>query len=478
MSAQVPTGLLSLLRSLQTAVDQAERSTFLSSIFTDESVVTTVFRLLPEIEKNLILKIVLLDRPITDQLFSFWAAAKSTFDTSIVNLTSIGVIVKHEPSSFDLHPDFRASLVASIARAAKSDDMHTAPASCIWDQSPVERSIFGGYKKNISAPSVGETKWHSLLDRMISSAPTSSSERDIDKVIQRLGFGTVPTPPYAFKFVLADTSAQLWTLISEFVTVVERGTLSVVADVIKVICGVISYIEIFALSSKNPFSLSLKSTSSVVVRCVLFLEDLDVIRRNGADGYSLGTVAAALNPISAAGDTPAGEQLLVGAKLIVDSNMHVTAYTRSNLQVKLISLFCQVQRIMGSVLVGSLTRSSVQKAIDQGGVSADSIIRFLSSNLHPVCAGKIPPNVSNQIRLWEQDCPRNRLKLEPCVCFSWRGDRSDQATTAMRTVKQLAEAHKGLLFVKPEPDGRVAIGVREDVARKYILQDNGSFSNS
>jgi hypothetical protein len=125
---------------------------------------------------------------------------------------------------------------------------------------------------------------------------------------------------------------------------------------------------------------------------------------------------------------------------------------------------------MGHVLAGVLTRTSVQNAIDSGGVSSESIIQFLSGNLHPQCGDKLPTNVSLQIRLWEADCPRNRLNLEPCVLLSWRGDRTEQASRAISQVKQLAESSKGLLFTKQDPDGRMYLGIKASVAKNIFRQ--------
>ena len=295
-----------------------------------------------------------------------------------------------------------------------------------------------------------------------------ASESDLDRVILRLGFGTYPTPPVAYRFILSDVSTQLWTFISEFVLLVERqrdaGGLAAVAEVLKVISAI--------MLVSNETTLFLNSSNNTVKRTVQVLHDLDCIR-SLAEGNPFQKPQMALGPTALAlrhGSQQTQQDLLIGAKLIVDSNMHVTAYTRSNLQVKLISLFCEVHRVMGKVLAGILTRSSVQKAIDGGGVSSESIIKFLSSNLHPKCGDKLPTNVSLQIRLWETDCPRNRLKMEPCVLLSWRGDRTEQTNRAITQVKQLAESNKGLLFTKQDPDGRMYLGIKSSVAKIIFPQ--------
>ena len=455
-------GLVSLLKSLLHAVVDPERSDFLSVVYSDECVVVSVFKLLPELDKSFVLKLLLLDRPIKEQLLAFWTVPplpglRPLYEPALKNMVELGILVQlnlGSESSYDLNPQFRTSLIGSLKQwSAKAGSTESG----LWT-SAMDHISESNAKP---AASGSETKWHHLLDRIISSSTSDTGDRDIDKVILRLGFGTVPTPPNAYRFVLSDVSTQLWVLIAEFVSIVERqrdlGGLPAVADVIRVIAGVVE--------SKDRLIKLLHRSTPVVLRTVTFLQDLDCIRPVGGGVYSLGPTAVALNARTDA----ATEDLLLGAQLIVDSNMHVTAYTRSGLQIKLISLFCQVHRVLGNVLVGVLTRVSVQKAIDGGGVSSDSIIRFLSGNLHSSCGTSIPPNVANQIRLWEADCPRNRLKVEPCIVFSWRGDRTEQASRAIAQVRQLAESGRGLLFVKTDPDGRIFLGVKSEVAKACIL---------
>lgn len=459
-------GLISLLKQLINAVAVDERSSFLSVIYSEESVVLTVLQQLGELEKSFVFKLLLVDRPIKEQLFSFWTCPLVNFQASLGNLVSIGLLRQHvESQSFDLHPDFRRVLLESIITTQKNDNHSRGINSSVWTLIIQD--------KPFNVPTVDETKWHALLERTITASTLIGSDSDIDRVILRLGFGATPTPPVAFRFVLADVNNQLWTLLSEFILLIERqrdyGGLTAVAEVIKVIAGVMVVVSLQNDSRKSLISVT--SQNTLVKRTVQFLQDLDCIR-SLSDGNPFQQTSFTVGPTSPAlfQQSKARQDLLLGAKLILDSNMHVTAYTRSNLQVKLISLFCEVHRVMGHVLAGVLTRTSVQNAIDSGGVSSESIIQFLSGNLHPQCGDKLPTNVSLQIRLWEADCPRNRLNLEPCVLLSWRGDRTEQASRAISQVKQLAESSKGLLFTKQDPDGRMYLGIKASVAKNIFPQ--------
>ena len=426
--------LLHLIRSLLQGVDGVERAEFLASLYSDQCVVVSVFSQLNSLEKAMLFKMLLIDRPLNDSLITHWLNLPRP--RSLDRLVALG-IVSGDDKTVTLNSVFQATLVETVHAVF--------PVSSVWtilsDSGPIIKSSLA---------------WHAVLERIISVSPQMVSVKDIDRVTLRLGFGVTPTPPAAYTFVLANTGEQLWTLVTEFVAIVETqrggGGLAAASIVLKTICGI-------------PRDGLFSSDSLQCLRTIEFLQDLDVVRKQ-SNGWSLGSTGPSLISNRGSSDT------LIGAQFLVDSNMHLTAYTRSNLQVKLVSLFCQVQRVIGKVVVGILTRASVQKAID-AGVSSEGVISFLEQNLHSV-QKQLPKNVSLQIKLWEADCPRNRLTIEPVTIFSWRGDRNEQASRAISQLKTLAESHKGLLFAKQEPDGRVYLGVKTDVVKiiKEVAHSN------
>jgi hypothetical protein len=456
-------GLLFLLKRLQQSVIESERTNFLKEVYSDECVVSCVFQLLGDMEKTFVLRMLLLDRPLREQLFKFWTIPppvgmnpKMIYDPPLETLTSLGILnVLNSPveeASYDLNAAFRSSLVSAISRSTLEPVRST-----VWTFSQQSSQLHGD-----------ETKWHSLLERIISTNPSRTEAlSDTDRVVLRLGFGNEPRPPAAYKFVLADVTTQLWTLINEFAALIERerGNLLGMSELIQTIAGIMT-----AVSISPHLLLSLDPEAGLIAkRTVTFLSDMDAIR-SPTEKNPFQKPVHWLGPAAGALHKSIKEDLLLGAKLIVDSNMHVMAYTRSNLQRQLIGMFCEVHRHIGTLMMGVLTRKSVQGAIDSGGVSSDSIIRFLSSNLHSSCGTKLPNNVSLQIRLWEADCPRNRMRMEPCVTVSWRADRTEQGNSAIAQLKKLAEAQRGLLFYKQEPDGRIHIGIKSDIARSLLTR--------
>mmetsp|Transcript_18536 Transcript_18536/g.42394 ORF Transcript_18536/g.42394 Transcript_18536/m.42394 type:complete len:181 (+) Transcript_18536:1127-1669(+) len=106
--------------------------------------------------------------------------------------------------------------------------------------------------------------------------------------------------------------------------------------------------------------------------------------------------------------------------IIVQTNFQLCAYTCSELHVKMIGLFCDVNtlRRLTNVVFYKITRDSVKGAF-RLGISASQITRFLRMHAHPrLRTGKYPPlpfNVEDQIVLWDRE--RSRVMLEEVVRY-------------------------------------------------------------
>ncbi|CRK10151.1 hypothetical protein BN1723_020980, partial [Verticillium longisporum] len=67
--------------------------------------------------------------------------------------------------------------------------------------------------------------------------------------------------------------------------------------------------------------------------------------------------------------------------IIVETNYRVYAYTTSQLQIAVLSLFCHLSVKFPGMVSGRLTRQSVRQAIDFG-ITADQIISYLAAHAH------------------------------------------------------------------------------------------------
>ncbi|KAG6866872.1 hypothetical protein C0991_008809 [Blastosporella zonata] len=113
--------------------------------------------------------------------------------------------------------------------------------------------------------------------------------------------------------------------------------------------------------------------------------------------------------------------------IVLETNYRIYAYTDNPLQTAVLNLFVSLKYRFPNLVVGSITRDSVKKALNNG-ISADQIISYLITHAHPQMRKNVsnlwpsnvdslrfpeqnpllPVTVQDQIRLWELE--RNRLK--------------------------------------------------------------------
>ncbi|AWP04961.1 putative general transcription factor IIH subunit 4 isoform 2 [Scophthalmus maximus] len=104
--------------------------------------------------------------------------------------------------------------------------------------------------------------------------------------------------------------------------------------------------------------------------------------------------------------------------IVVETNYRIYAYTNSELQIALVALFSEMLYHFPNVVVAQVTRESVQQAI-ANGITAQQIIHFLRTRAHPVMLKQtpvLPPTITDQIRLWELE--RDRLQFTEGVLYN------------------------------------------------------------
>ncbi|KAK1936236.1 hypothetical protein X943_002293 [Babesia divergens] len=134
------------------------------------------------------------------------------------------------------------------------------------------------------------------------------------------------------------------------------------------------------------------------------------------------------------------------SKILVQSNFKVYVYTANALQLSVLSHICELQARTPNLVIGVLTRASVQTAF-KSGITAEQIIRFFESKSQrdDSCMKrmmKVPENVKRQLKMWEAE--RNRLELINAILFK-RWDTDFMPELFKRTVRW-AQAKRYELF--------------------------------
>jgi transcription initiation factor TFIIH subunit 4 len=98
--------------------------------------------------------------------------------------------------------------------------------------------------------------------------------------------------------------------------------------------------------------------------------------------------------------------------IIAEKNFKVYAYTSVDLHLALVALFAHIEVRLPNLVVATLTRRSVLRAMEKG-ITAELIYHFLESHAHPAVLTKVPENVADQLSLWEQE--RQRISVTQSV---------------------------------------------------------------
>lgn len=157
-----------------------------------------------------------------------------------------------------------------------------------------------------------------------------------------------------------------------------------------------------------------------------------------ADAAAHRPVVAAASLVGAPGGRGPGSLLLV-----VEKNFKVYGYTRQDLHLALLALFCQIDMRLPDVVVATLTRKSVLHAMRRG-LSADLISHFLAARIHPSADSVgVPENVRDQLFLWEQE--ESRVIFRPAYLLTSFSTLSDFASCS-----KFVGDHGGALFDSAE----------------------------
>jgi len=148
------------------------------------------------------------------------------------------------------------------------------------------------------------------------------------------------------------------------------------------------------------------------------------------------TLTSSLPPLPTSTGTGAGSRSQAQGFIILETNYRLYAYTDNPLQTAVLNIFVTLKSRFPNLVVGTVTRDSVKKALSNG-ITADQIIKYLTAHAHPQMRKNnplIPVTVQDQIRLWELE--RNRLKSQEGYLYTSFASQADY-DLVLRYAKQL-----------------------------------------
>jgi transcription initiation factor TFIIH subunit 4 len=92
------------------------------------------------------------------------------------------------------------------------------------------------------------------------------------------------------------------------------------------------------------------------------------------------TLTSSSPPLPSAVGTGSGSK--AQGFIVLETNYRLYAYTDNPLQTAVLNLFVSLKYRFPNLVVGSITRDSVKKAL-VNGISAEQIISYLTTHAHP-----------------------------------------------------------------------------------------------
>uniref|UniRef100_A0A8D3EC53 General transcription factor IIH subunit 4 n=1 Tax=Scophthalmus maximus TaxID=52904 RepID=A0A8D3EC53_SCOMX len=364
----------------------------LDRLYNHPATCLAVYRELPSLAKNYVMRMLFLDQPLPQAAVALWVKKDSQRcwgmnSTVILHSTAVsthrGRAWADEGST--LGPDRHARDIESLDRYAME-------------------------------------RWEVILHFMVGS-PSAAVSQDLAQLLVQAGLmkSEAGEAPYitsaGFQFLLLDTASQLWYFTLQYLkTAQSRGM-----DLVEIL----SFLFQLSFSTLGR-DYSVEGMSESLLTFLQHLREFGLVfqrKRKSRRYYPTRlaiTLAAGVTTSTSCASSCSNLTSTPGSGdagfIVVETNYRIYAYTNSELQIALVALFSEMLYHFPNVVVAQVTRESVQQAI-ANGITAQQIRFSLKTLSNPLKRTPVlPPTITDQIRLWELE--RDRLQFTEGVLYN------------------------------------------------------------
>ncbi|XP_049889950.1 general transcription factor IIH subunit 4 isoform X3 [Epinephelus moara] len=362
----------------------------LDRLYNHPATCLAVYRELPCLAKNYVMRMLFLDQPLPQAAVALWVKLDSQKDHDECVSVLAGLRLWHSQQlqgglqGYILNPVFKENLRIALlggGRAWADEGSTLGPDRHARDIESLDRYAM--------------ERWEVILHFMVGS-PCAAVSQDLAQLLVQAGLmkSEAGEAPYitsaGFQFLLLDTASQLWYFTLQYLKSAQSRGMDLVE--------ILSFLFQLSFSTLG----RRKSRRYYPTRLAITLAA-------GVTTSSLPSSSSNLTSTTGTGDA---------GFIVVETNYRIYAYTNSELQIALVALFSEMLYRFPNVVVAQVTRESVQQAI-ANGITAQQIIHFLRTRAHPVMLKQtpvLPPTITDQIRLWELE--RDRLQFTEGVLYN------------------------------------------------------------
>lgn len=412
-------------------------SSVIESLYNHPSICLAVYRELPEIARQFVIRILFVEQPVPQAVITSWTSQLYSKEHAMATSVLSDLVIWRSAAipgglpAWELTPTFKKNLKIALLGGGRPWSMSNALEA---DSKARDITFLDNY---------AVSRWRCVLHYMVgaSGAIRDSDSEGISPDAVRILLtanlmkrdetdGTPVITRQGFQFLLLDTQSQVWHFMLQYLDSCEQKGLNL-AECLSML---------FQLSfSTLGRDYSSEGLSPGLLTFLQHLREFGLVyqrKRRAGRFYptrlalNISNKRSVVSAIST--DTECTQDK---CNIIVETNYRVYAYTDSNLQVALLGLFTELLYRFPNLVVGVMTRDSVRQAF-RGGITADQIISYLEQHAHANMLLKeqtninsnslLPPTVVDQIKLWENE--RNRFTFTEGVAYNQFLSQSDFIT--------------------------------------------------
>ncbi|KAH9966940.1 transcription factor Tfb2-domain-containing protein [Lactifluus volemus] len=387
---------------------QTQSQTSLTRLYQRPSSCLSIFRLLGAVERQLVMNLLWLESPIQTSTMSSWVTkdGKPRFDAALTSLTQLHILSNNSPSKLGLSTAFKTSMRHAITGGGASASFGV-PAEADEKRSPPSIDILDAYALE---------RWETILHYMVSSGSGQMPMKPSQGVLfllQRNGLmamnqGQLQITSSGFQFLLHTPHAHFGSFSERQMDLVE----------------VLSFLFMLSTTELGR-EYSTENLSDTQRAMLEDLRDYGLIWQRKASSRRFSptrlatTLTSSLPPLPTATNASGAQDQ---GFIVLETNYRLYAYTDNPLQTAVLNLFVSVKSRFPNLVVGSITRESVRKAL-VNGITADQLSHHYA---HPHMRKNkplLPVTVQDQIRLWELE--RNRVKTQEGFLYTAFASQAD-----------------------------------------------------
>nr|APP91323.1 general transcription factor IIH subunit 4 [Penaeus monodon] len=441
----------------------------LDALYRNPATCLAVFRELPELSRHFIMRLLFVTKPISQIVLAAWIPhqepSKDLGDIAAEHKQSTQILLDmyiwqemkdhHGNAAIKLNSTFRENLKIATLGGGKPWTMSAA-----LDPDPHQRDLEFLDKYAMD-------RWESVLQFLVQPGRGATViSRDAMRTLLHAGLiessdesdsPNMQITSSGFQFLLLDTASQVWFFILKYLeTVTERG-LSLVA------CLTFLFKLSFSTLGKD---YSMEGMNNELLTFLQHLREFGLVYLRKRSSGRFYPTRLALN--ITAGQNKGNLDVPKQGDLVIETNYRIYAYTTSELQIALLSIFSDIEGRFPNMVVACISRGSVRRALLKG-IGAEQIIHFLRQHCHPQMYKQnpvVPRTVSDQIKLWEME--RERLEFSEGVLYK------DFMSVHDYLLLSNYASSKGVLIYSDEKQRTVVVTKKGHPAIKQFWKENQS----